>query len=230
MAEPTASVTLLIASWLTPSSLFIFVNLVVGTIAITSRFTSSHNNRIQEHELQHPFTRSPSLLQRVRSFRLTHQYTYDTTPSTAEPASSLSLNSFEHPRFWNESGPGAGPNQPTSGGHLLLPRSYWPSHRDPPLTTDTEPPHLSLSSSSASPSFPCPYPSATQNHRTFADHPTRLHTFTVSTPHLRDFTIAAPHLRRAQNLTSNHIAAGSPWLCARPTTSAKLSLPLSLVP
>ncbi|XLU43994.1 hypothetical protein S245_038808 [Arachis hypogaea] len=76
--------TLLIASWLTPSSLFIFVNLVIGTIAITSRFTSSHNNRIQEHELQHPFTRSPSLLQRVRSFRLTHQYTYDTTPSTAE--------------------------------------------------------------------------------------------------------------------------------------------------
>ncbi|XLQ99937.1 hypothetical protein S83_066136 [Arachis hypogaea] len=103
MAEPTASVTLLIASWLTPSSLFIFVNLVIGTIAITSRFTSSHNNRIQEHELQHPFTRSPSLLQRVRSFRLTHQYTYDTTLSTAEPASSLSLNSFEHPRFWNES-------------------------------------------------------------------------------------------------------------------------------
>ncbi|KAL4397558.1 hypothetical protein AHAS_Ahas01G0203900 [Arachis hypogaea] len=85
MAEPTASVTLLIASWLTPSSLFIFVNLVIGTIAITSRFTSSPNNRIQEHELQHPFTRSPSLLQRVRSFRLTHQYTYDTTPSTAEP-------------------------------------------------------------------------------------------------------------------------------------------------
>ncbi|KAL1335498.1 hypothetical protein AAHE18_11G251500 [Arachis hypogaea] len=84
MAEPTASMTLLIASWLTPSSLFIFVNLVIGTIAITSRFTSSHNNRIQEHELQHPFTRSPSLLQRVRSFRLTHQYTYDTTPSTAE--------------------------------------------------------------------------------------------------------------------------------------------------
>ncbi|QHN77248.1 uncharacterized protein DS421_19g651020 [Arachis hypogaea] len=142
MAEPTASVTLLIASWLTPSSLFIFVNLVIGTIAITSRFTSSHNNRIQEHELQHPFTRSPSLLQRVRSFRLTHQYTYDTTPSTAEPASSLSLNSFEHPRFWNESGPSisASTNTKPRKHHMQKKQIITRPRRRPKPTNQRRPP------------------------------------------------------------------------------------------
>ncbi|KAL4372130.1 uncharacterized protein LOC110263604 [Arachis ipaensis] len=106
MAEPTVSVTLLIASWLTPSSLFIFVNLVIGTIAITSRFTSSHNNRIQEHELQHPFTRSPSLLQRVKSFRLTpihlrHNAEYCRTGEFTQPQLVRTSSLLERVRSFN---------------------------------------------------------------------------------------------------------------------------------
>ncbi|XP_057421595.1 pathogen-associated molecular patterns-induced protein A70-like [Lotus japonicus] len=63
MADPAT----LIASWITPSSLFILVNLVIGTIAITSRLTAqkTQNDQPQLH-------RSPSLLDRVRSFNLRH--------------------------------------------------------------------------------------------------------------------------------------------------------------
>ncbi|MED6172023.1 hypothetical protein PIB30_046249 [Stylosanthes scabra] len=88
MAEPAASVTLLIASWLTPSSLFIFVNLVIGTIAITSRFANSPKERddeLQHHHQSPQLVRSPSLLQRFRSFKLTHQYTHDDPPVLDEP-------------------------------------------------------------------------------------------------------------------------------------------------
>ncbi|XP_014507649.1 uncharacterized protein LOC106767306 [Vigna radiata var. radiata] len=68
MADPAS----FIASWLTPSSLFIFVNLVIGTIAITSRFTSKNH---------HPhLAPSPSLVQRVSSFNLTHYYTHHHHP------------------------------------------------------------------------------------------------------------------------------------------------------
>ncbi|XLS52882.1 hypothetical protein HN51_013559, partial [Arachis hypogaea] len=182
---PTASVTLLIASWLTPSSLFIFVNLVIGTIAITSRFTSSHNNRIQEHELQHPFTRSPSLLQRVRSFRLTHQYTYDTGP---------------------------GPNQPTSGGHLLLPRSYWPSHRDPPLRDITS------SSRLASVFFPsCPNPSlasaSNHHHRSW-----RLYPQPTQSHHISLFLLLPPlHLSSVRTLAPPRTTEPS-WTTQRAST------------
>ncbi|MED6216465.1 hypothetical protein PIB30_008166 [Stylosanthes scabra] len=89
MAEPAASVTFLIASWLTPSSLFIFVNLVIGTIAITSRFGNSpkEHDELQHHHHQWPqLARSPSLLQRFRSFKLAHQYTHDDPPLLQEPA------------------------------------------------------------------------------------------------------------------------------------------------
>ncbi|GKV14000.1 hypothetical protein SLEP1_g24939 [Rubroshorea leprosula] len=64
-----------LTSWLTPSSLFLLLNIVIGTIVITSRFTSSR--RQQYHHYYHqpgpdygapPLARAPSLLERVRSF------------------------------------------------------------------------------------------------------------------------------------------------------------------
>ncbi|GLT47810.1 hypothetical protein SLA2020_214720 [Shorea laevis] len=63
-----------LTSWLTPSSLFVLLNIVIGTIVISSRFTSSR--RQQYHHYYHqpgpdygapPLARAPSLLQRVRS-------------------------------------------------------------------------------------------------------------------------------------------------------------------
>jgi len=100
MADPAS----FIASWLTPSSLFIFVNLVIGTIAITSRFTSKNHHH-------HPhLAPSPSLLQRVSSFNLTHYYNHHhhhrdpdftqpqllPTPSLLERVTSLSLSFRKH--------------------------------------------------------------------------------------------------------------------------------------
>ncbi|KAK7329689.1 hypothetical protein VNO77_23864 [Canavalia gladiata] len=62
---PMADPATFIATWFTPSSLFIFVNLVIGTIAITSRLATTPQNHPQ-------LRRSPSLLDRLRSFNLTH--------------------------------------------------------------------------------------------------------------------------------------------------------------
>ncbi|QCD80290.1 hypothetical protein DEO72_LG2g611 [Vigna unguiculata] len=78
MADPAA----FIASWLTPSSLFIFVNIVIGTIAITSRFTPKNHH--------HPhLAPSPSLLQRLSSFNLTHHPDPDFTHPQLVPTPSL---------------------------------------------------------------------------------------------------------------------------------------------
>ncbi|TKY54483.1 hypothetical protein E2542_SST18891 [Spatholobus suberectus] len=73
MADPAS----FIAGWLTPSFLFIFVNLVIGTIAIASRFGAPPKNQPQ-------LVRSPSFLQRVRSFNLAH-YTHYYQPECTQP-------------------------------------------------------------------------------------------------------------------------------------------------
>ncbi|KAK7411936.1 hypothetical protein VNO78_03380 [Psophocarpus tetragonolobus] len=68
MSETVAAASSLyavMASWLTPSCLFLFINLVIGTIAITSRFANTSKN-------QHQLVPSPSLLQRLTSFNLRH--------------------------------------------------------------------------------------------------------------------------------------------------------------
>ncbi|GAV78488.1 DUF761 domain-containing protein/DUF4408 domain-containing protein [Cephalotus follicularis] len=51
------------SSWLTPTSLFLILNLVIGTIFITSRFTSHNRPQHDQHQLHRP----PSLLDRVKS-------------------------------------------------------------------------------------------------------------------------------------------------------------------
>lgn len=66
MADPTS----FIATWFTPSSIFIIVNLVIGTIALASRFNGPSNN--DQHQQQPQLNRSPSLLNRIRSFNLRH--------------------------------------------------------------------------------------------------------------------------------------------------------------
>lgn len=56
------------AGWFTSASLFLLLNLVIGTIVLTSRFSS--NRRHQEQEQLRPIARAPSLLERVKSFDL----------------------------------------------------------------------------------------------------------------------------------------------------------------
>ncbi|CAJ1941681.1 unnamed protein product [Sphenostylis stenocarpa] len=97
MADPAT----FIASWITPSSLFIFVNLIIGMVAITSRFTPKNHDHHHHH-----LVRSPSLLQRVRSFNLTHYYSHHDqectqpqlvpTPSVLERLSSFNLSFHKH--------------------------------------------------------------------------------------------------------------------------------------
>lgn len=72
----SASVYGVITSWLTPSCLFVFINLVIGTIVITSRFANTINK--QQH---HQLVRSPSLLTRLTSFNFSyHKHRPTTTP------------------------------------------------------------------------------------------------------------------------------------------------------
>ncbi|GAU34780.1 hypothetical protein TSUD_205840 [Trifolium subterraneum] len=68
MSDPIAAGSnnfIAMATWLAPSPLFIFVNLVIGTIAIVTRFnaTAPPKKQIQQQQL---------LFQRVKSFNLRH--------------------------------------------------------------------------------------------------------------------------------------------------------------
>ncbi|KAK7291838.1 hypothetical protein RIF29_07301 [Crotalaria pallida] len=65
-----------IGRWLTPSSLFIFTNLVIATILITSRYFAAPNNNT------HHLLRSPSLLHRLSSFNYYSSYNYNNLTPT----------------------------------------------------------------------------------------------------------------------------------------------------
>ncbi|KAI6679948.1 hypothetical protein NL676_033829 [Syzygium grande] len=77
-ATPTPSLWSTMNSWFTPPVLFLLLNLVIGTIAITSQLGSSHGSTHehqkdhQEHDTQKhppapPFARPPSIFQRLKS-------------------------------------------------------------------------------------------------------------------------------------------------------------------
>ncbi|CAO2816692.1 unnamed protein product [Amaranthus hypochondriacus] len=72
-------------SWLTPTVLFLLLNLMIGTIALTSGFTShkpNHHNNLHEHtlhfhqqsQIQPQLTRSASVLQRIKSINFSNFY------------------------------------------------------------------------------------------------------------------------------------------------------------
>ncbi|KAM5547377.1 pathogen-associated molecular patterns-induced protein A70 [Rosa sericea] len=67
-----------ILSWLTPTSLFIFLNLTIGTLVISHRFCKTPQQQPQHDH----FGRPPSLLERVRSFDFSH---YNFQPDHPEP-------------------------------------------------------------------------------------------------------------------------------------------------
>lgn len=74
MAEPVSTTSIYgsMASFFTPSSLFIFVNFVIATIVITSRFTPKKPAHHEEFRSDNPhlLRRSSSLLDRFKSFNL----------------------------------------------------------------------------------------------------------------------------------------------------------------
>ena len=69
------------ASWFTPSSLFVVVNLTIITIFLTSRFTSHRKPHQQEQHQQ--LLRAPSVLQRASSFNFS-LFKFD-QPNNPEP-------------------------------------------------------------------------------------------------------------------------------------------------
>ncbi|KAJ4851131.1 hypothetical protein Tsubulata_003205 [Turnera subulata] len=78
----------LITSWLTPASLFLFLNLMIGTIVVVSRFGSQTRQHHQLNSHPPPLTRQPSLLDRVKSINFyTHGYQAepDHSSSWADP-------------------------------------------------------------------------------------------------------------------------------------------------
>uniref|UniRef100_A0A5B7C5G4 DUF4408 domain-containing protein n=1 Tax=Davidia involucrata TaxID=16924 RepID=A0A5B7C5G4_DAVIN len=71
VAEPAvASMWAFMTSWFTPTILFCVLNLMIGTIFITSNF-KTHNkeqqNHSEDHELRPQLVRPPSILERFRS-------------------------------------------------------------------------------------------------------------------------------------------------------------------
>lgn len=79
MADPAASVSAYVATWFTPSSLFLILNIVIGTIALTCRFATAKKH--EHHDSDHAdspdhLVRSSSLLERFRSFHFAH-YKYE---------------------------------------------------------------------------------------------------------------------------------------------------------
>ncbi|KAE9602461.1 hypothetical protein Lalb_Chr12g0199811 [Lupinus albus] len=82
------TISSIIYSWLIPSSLFIFINLVIGTIFIITRFTSTSPKTLIHESLQ--ILRSKPLLDRLSSFNY-HQDTQTTEYTQPQPVSPPSL-------------------------------------------------------------------------------------------------------------------------------------------
>ncbi|KAL4592597.1 hypothetical protein LXL04_005597 [Taraxacum kok-saghyz] len=70
-------------SWFTPTILFIFLNLMIGTILFTSNLPNSHTPEDQNEKPQ-KLARSPSILHRLRSLNLSpHRSQHDSSPTPA---------------------------------------------------------------------------------------------------------------------------------------------------
>ncbi|KAF5444770.1 hypothetical protein F2P56_033875 [Juglans regia] len=76
--SPTPSIWASINSWFTPAVFFVVLNLMIGTIAITSRLGNQKHQQAEAEaeagaEAEHPqhpqFARSPSVLQRLKSIK-----------------------------------------------------------------------------------------------------------------------------------------------------------------
>ncbi|KAK7303959.1 hypothetical protein RJT34_14906 [Clitoria ternatea] len=83
------------SSWLTPSCLFLFINLVIGTIAITSRCFANPSSEKTQHHSPVQLARSPSLLDRLASFNLRCYKHEPTSPVQTPQFDRVPSSSFE---------------------------------------------------------------------------------------------------------------------------------------
>ncbi|KAF5188836.1 bromodomain protein [Thalictrum thalictroides] len=95
-------------SWFTPTLLFVFLNLMIGTIAVASGGFGTNQKQITQdpNNNNHQLVRSPSVLQRIRSINLyryrSQDLTTSTTPfssittTTQPPSQQSTVQSFQH--------------------------------------------------------------------------------------------------------------------------------------
>ncbi|KAG6671892.1 hypothetical protein I3842_16G027400 [Carya illinoinensis] len=93
--SPTASIWVSMNSWFTPAVFFVVVNLMIGTIAITSRLGNQKHQGAgaeaeaeaeasQEYPQHRQLARSPSVLQRLKSINFFYAYRSQEPANTCE--------------------------------------------------------------------------------------------------------------------------------------------------
>lgn len=109
-------------SWFTPTVFFVLLNIVIGTIAISSSLASSpdHQQPAQDDYAHHPaaaaqnnLSRTSSVLHRLKSINLYRQKTDEIQPTTAFPDPSPAAPPVEEHHFGRSVSDGAaGEQQP----------------------------------------------------------------------------------------------------------------------
>ncbi|CAN1786373.1 Pathogen-associated molecular patterns-induced protein A70 [Linum perenne] len=104
------------SSWLTPTVLFLFLNIMIGTIAITSSLASqkpNHNEHHQEdnnkqhyhqqhqQQQQQQLSRSPSVLQRLKSINLYSYRSQEPQISTVAYEKPSAAQDFDHAQYFS---------------------------------------------------------------------------------------------------------------------------------
>ncbi|CAN1120954.1 Pathogen-associated molecular patterns-induced protein A70 [Linum perenne] len=109
-----SSIWALMSSWLTPTVLFLFLNIMIGTIAITSSLASqkpNHNEHHQEdnnkqhhhhqQQQQQQLSRSPSVLQRLKSINLYSYRSQEPQISTVAYEKPSAAQDFDHAQYFS---------------------------------------------------------------------------------------------------------------------------------
>lgn len=98
----------LFAGWFTPSVLFVFLNLTIGTIAVASTFGKQKNEQQQRGPDNPPrLARSPSLLERFKSFnfsvyRSEEPYHFPSVTTAIQPSATETQQKFDETRVSDE--------------------------------------------------------------------------------------------------------------------------------
>ncbi|RWR78104.1 eukaryotic initiation factor 4A-11 [Cinnamomum micranthum f. kanehirae] len=110
LEESLPSIWASMHSWLTPTVLFILINVVIGTIALSSSTHKQPNDKTNNKTPKNPLPRTSSILERIRSFNLHRQNTPDlpslTTTLDPQPQTVETI----------------GPEDPTAPEHVPDPR------------------------------------------------------------------------------------------------------------
>ncbi|CAN1786370.1 Pathogen-associated molecular patterns-induced protein A70 [Linum perenne] len=102
-----SSIWALMSSWLTPTVLFLFLNIMIGTIAITSSLASQKPNHNEHHQEDnnkqhyHQLSRSPSVLQRLKSINLYSYRSQEPQISTVAYEKPSAAQDFDHAQYFS---------------------------------------------------------------------------------------------------------------------------------